>query len=266
VNTSSLEAQHAGLEECFGAPEPLVADGDDLSIRKFVTLLEAGALSRKLNLVLEVESDVAELLLDISHHLAFSGSVERVSALGENLDQVIGQVTASEVESLDRMREREAFIDGHSVGDTIAGVQNDTSGTTRGVEGEDCLDGDVERGGIERLEHDLSHLLPVGLGIERSFGEKNWMFLRSDAKLVVEGVMPDLLHVIPVGNDAMFDGILEGEDASLGLGFVTGSWVSNRRASWEESSVPNIGVLAGHTDHDALVALLGSANDRSNTS
>merc|ERR1719318_623761 len=33
----------------------------------------------------------------------------------------------------------------------------------------------------------------------------------------IEGVVPDLLHIIPVGDDAMLNGVLEGEDTSLGL-------------------------------------------------
>merc|ERR1719391_654715 len=49
--------------------------------------------------------------------------------------------------------------------------------------------------------------------------------------------MPDLLHIIPVGDDAVFNGVLQGEDTSLGLGLVS-----------------NIGVLLSHTDHDTLVS------------
>merc|ERR1711971_588600 len=54
--------------------------------------------------------------------------------------------------------------------------------------------------------------------------------------------MPDLLHIIPVGDDSVLDGVLQGEDTSLGLGLVT-----------------DIGILLSHTDHDALVA--GTSND-----
>jgi hypothetical protein len=54
--------------------------------------------------------------------------------------------------------------------------------------------------------------------------------------------MPDLFHVIPVGDDSVFNGVLQGKDTSLGLGFIS-----------------DIGVLLSHTDHDTLVS--GSAND-----
>merc|ERR1719147_145060 len=62
------------------------------------------------------------------------------------------------------------------------------------------------------------------------------MFLWGNTELIVEGVMPDLLHVIPVGDNAVLDGVLQGEDTSLGLGLVS-----------------NIGVLLSHSNHDTLM-------------
>ena len=39
----------------------------------------------------------------------------------------------------------------------------------------------------------LYHLFPVGFWVERSFCQQNWVFLGRYTKLVVEGVMPDLI-------------------------------------------------------------------------
>ena len=47
------------------------------------------------------------------------------------------------------------FIDWDCVCDTIARVQDDTGGTSGGVEGEHGLNGDVHGWGVEGLEHDL---------------------------------------------------------------------------------------------------------------
>merc|ERR1712027_304032 len=98
---------------------------------------------------------------------------------------------------------------------------NNTSGSARGIEGEDSLDGDIHGGGVEGLEHDLGHLLTVSLGVEGSLSKKNWMFLGGNTELIVEGVVPDLLHVIPVGDDTVLNGVLEGEDTSLGLSLIS---------------------------------------------
>merc|ERR1712209_11603 len=129
------------------------------------------------------------------------------------------------------------LIDGNSVGDTITRVHDNTSGTTRGIQGEDSLDGNIHGGHVEGLEHDLGHLFTIGLGVEGSLSQEDGLFLRSNTEFIVEGVMPDLLHVIPVGDDTVFNGVFQGEDTSLGLSLIT-----------------DIGVLLTHTDHDTLMA------------
>merc|ERR1711894_776091 len=119
------------------------------------------------------------------------------------------------------------LIDGNSVGDTITRVHDNTSGTTRGIHG----------GHVEGLKHDLGHLFTIGLGVEGSLSQEDGLFLRGDTEFIVEGVMPDLLHVIPVGDDTVFNWVFEGEDTSLGLGFIS-----------------NIGVFLTHTNHHTLMA------------
>ena len=84
------------------------------------------------------------------------------------------------------------LIDGNGVGDTITRVEHDTGGTSRCVEGEHGLDGNVHGRGVEGLEHDLCHLLTVGLGVQGSLSQQHRVLLRGNTKLVVEGVMPDL--------------------------------------------------------------------------
>ena len=125
-----------------------------------------------------------------------------------------------------------AFVDWDTVSDTVSGVHHNSSRPSGGVEGQHCLDVDVHGGGIERLEHDLRHLLPVSLRVERGLSEEDWVLLRSDPELVVEGVVPDLLHVVPVGHDPVLDRVLEGQDAPLRLRLV-----------------PNVGVLLAHSHH-----------------
>ena len=140
------------------------------------------------------------------------------------------------------MREGITFIDGDGVGDTITRIQNNTGGTSRGVEGEYSLDGDVHGGGVESLKHDLGHLLSVGFGVKRGLSQEDGVLLRGNSQLVVESMMPDLLHIVPVGDNSVLNGVLQGEDTSLALSFIS-----------------NIGVLLSHTDHDTLMS--GTSND-----
>merc|ERR1712127_685642 len=130
------------------------------------------------------------------------------------------------------MRKGITLIDGDVVGDTISGVHDHTGGTTGGIQGEDSLDGNIHGGHVEGLKHDLSHLFTVSLWVEGSLSKEDGLLLRGNTEVIVEGMMPDLFHIIPVGNDTVFNGVFQGEDTSLGLSFIT-----------------NIGIFLTHTNH-----------------
>merc|ERR1719289_212517 len=237
MDSASFHSKEGRLEESLWAAETLVANGDDLTVGKFIRLLEGGGGSSSGHLLLEVKGNIAELLLDVTDNLTLSGGSEGVATLSEDLHQVVGELTSSKVKTDNGVGKGITFIDGDTVGDTISRVHDNTSGTARGIEGKDSLDGNIHSGHVEGLEHDLGHLLTVSLGVEGSLSEEDGLFLRGNTEFIVEGVMPDLLHIIPVGDDSMFDGVLEGKDTSLGLGFIS-----------------NIGILLSHTDHHTLVA------------
>merc|ERR1712186_160255 len=189
----------------FRGTEPLIADGDDLTVGKLIGLLEGGGGGSGGHLLLEVKGNIAELFLDVTDNLALSGGGERVTTLSEDLHEVVGELTASQVQTKDGVGKSITLIDGDIVGDTITRVHDHTGGTTRSVEGKDSLDGNIHSGHVEGLEHDL-------------------------------------LHIIPVGDDTVFNGVFQGKDTPLGLSFIS-----------------NIGILLTHTDHDTLVA--GASNN-----
>jgi hypothetical protein len=80
-------------------------------------------------------------------------------------------------------------------------------------------------------------------GIERRLGEQERQLGRIDAQLVVDGVRPQRLEVVPVGDDAVLDRILDRQDAALRLRLVAHKLVA-----------------IAHADHHALK--LGPADDR----
>merc|ERR1712165_141642 len=237
MDTTRLHTQERGLEEGFWAPEPFIANGDNLAIRQFVALLQGGAGGSGGHFLLKVKSNIAQLLLDVPDNFPLGSGGEAVASLGEDLHQVVSQVTTGQIQPEDGMGQGITFIDGDSVGDTITTVQDNTGGPTRGIEGEDSLDGHIHGGCVEGLEHDLGHLFPVGLRIEGSFSQQDGVFFRSHTEFIVEGVMPDLFHVVPVGDNTVLNGVFQGKDTSLGLSFIT-----------------HIGVLLAHTNHHTLVA------------
>merc|ERR1739847_213383 len=242
MDTAGLHAQEGRLEEGLRGTEPLIANGDDLAIGKLIGLLQGGGGSSSGHLLLKVKGNIAELLLDVTDNLPLSSGGERVATLSKDLHEVVGELTASQVQTEDGVGKSITLIDGDGVGDTISRVHDHTGGTTRGIEGKDGLDGNIHGGHVEGLEHDLSHLLTVSLGVEGSLSKEDGLLLGGNTEFIVEGVMPDLLHIIPVGDDTVFNGVLQGEDTSLGLSLIT-----------------DIGILLTHTDHDPLVA--GASNN-----
>ena len=55
----------------------------------------------------------------------------------------------------------------------------------------------------------------VHLGVKGGFSEQHGALLWRDIEFVVEGVVPDFLHVIPVCDNTVVDWVLEGEDTTL---------------------------------------------------
>ena len=86
---------------------------------------------------------------------------------------------------------------------------------TRCIERQHGLDVDIHGRDVEGLKHDLGHALTVGFGVKGSFSEEDRVLLRCNTELVVEGVVPDLLHIVPVGDNSVFNRVLQGKDTSL---------------------------------------------------
>merc|ERR1711997_899178 len=242
MDTAGFHTQERGLEEGLWGTESFIANGDDLAIGQFIGFLQGGGGSGSCHFLFEVKGNIAELLLDVTDNFTLGSGGERVASLGEDLHEVVGELTASQVQTEDGVGGSITFIDGDGVGHTITRVHDDTGGTSRSVEGKDSLDGNIHGWHVEGLEHDLGHLFTVSFWVEGSFSQEYGLLFWCNTELIVEGVMPDFLHIIPVGDDTVFNGVFQGKDTSLGLGFIS-----------------DIGVLLSHTDHDTLVA--GASNN-----
>merc|ERR1719410_701760 len=226
----------------FWATESFVSNSDYLSIGQFIGFFQASGSSGSSHFLFKIQCNIAELFFNITYNLTFSSGGERVASLSKDLHKVVSQVTASQVQPEDGMGQSITFIDGDGMGYTISRVQDNTSGPTRGIKRQHSLDGHIHGRRVEGFEHDLSHLFPVSFGVQGGLGQEDGMFFGCNTEFIVESVMPDLLHIVPVGDDTMFNGVFEGQDTSLGLSLIS-----------------NIGIFLAHTNHDTLVA--GSTNN-----
>merc|ERR1719460_198581 len=130
MDAAGFHSQEGRLEESLRGTEPLIANGDNLAIRKLIGLLKGGRGSSSGHLLLKVKGNIAKLFLDVTDNLTLSSGSERVTTLSEDLHEVVGELTASQVQTEDGMRKGITFIDGDVVGDTISGVHDHTSSTT----------------------------------------------------------------------------------------------------------------------------------------
>jgi len=90
------------------------------------------------------------------------------------------------------------------------------------------------------------------------------MLLWCHPQLVVEGMMPNLFHVIPVGNDTVLDGIFQSQNTPLALCFIANVTVflvhanhdsRHFRTTYDGREDSSGGIVAGETclDHTAAI-------------
>jgi hypothetical protein len=148
-------------------------------------------------LIIVVPSNVAELLLHVTNDFHISGGGKGDALTVEELLHPCSEDTTTDIHLFNGVRNGKTFIDGDRVGDTITSIANETSRSTGGVEGHDSLESNVDVLDLEGLEHDRGHLFSVLLWVTGSLSKENTDSLSGvNTELVVEGVVPDLLHVL----------------------------------------------------------------------
>ena len=97
----------------------------------------------------------------------------------------------------------------------VARIHHDARCASRSIRRQTNLDRRTRGGHLERPEHELRHVLLVGLEVDRSSREPDQMFLRHNPELVGEGVVPNVLQVIPSHDEIVRNGKLQCRDADL---------------------------------------------------
>merc|ERR1719370_2294221 len=117
MDATGFHSKEGRLEKSLRATEALIANGNDLTIGKFIGLLKGGGGSSSGHLLFKVQSNIAELLLDVTDNLTLGSGGERVATLSEDLHQVVGELTSSKVKTDNGVGKGITFIDGDTVGD-----------------------------------------------------------------------------------------------------------------------------------------------------
>ena len=104
MDATGFHSKEGRLEESLRATETFIANGDNLTVGKFIRLLiGAGCIS----------------------------SGERVATSSEDLYEAVGELTFSKIKTDNGMGKSITFINSDSMGNTINRVHDNTSGTSR---------------------------------------------------------------------------------------------------------------------------------------
>jgi hypothetical protein len=190
-----------------------------------------------------VFGDKTELLLDIFDDFELGAGGEIVSLALEELLHPVSEDTTGDLRLFDGVGDWETLEDWDSVADTITSIANETSCSTGSVKGHDGLEGNGHVLNLEGLEHHWDHLLTVLFGVAGSLSEEDTdRLLRGATELVVESVVPDLLHVFPWLNNTGRNRVLDVEDTSLLHSLVTD-------VLWLLTDALHSGLMLGATNH-----------------
>ena len=78
--------KNEGWKRDFRGTESLITNGDDLTVRKLIGLLEGGGGSSCGHFLLEVKGNIAKFFLDFKNNLSLSGG-------SEDLHEVVNELT-----------------------------------------------------------------------------------------------------------------------------------------------------------------------------
>lgn len=152
--------------------------------------------------------DVTLQFFNSSHDFELGGGVEHVASTSEEELEVFGDITASEIDSLYSIIDREAFEYGTAMAHTISAIEYYTGGLTTSVETQDSLLLEEDFGRAKFLEKDVCSFYSVAVWIQWWLSQKDRMLLWRYLKLI-KNMSPKLLHVVPVLNNSMLNRVIE---------------------------------------------------------
>lgn len=123
------------------------------------------------------------------------------------------------------------------------------------VQSQHSLNSHINAPKLVALKHDLAHLLAVPQRVHGRLGQENFATSSVDLELLVEGKVPQVLHVVPLLDDAVLHGI-----ADLQHGSGSGSLVAAHDILDDHVALAGAALFLGTQDrsaHDGRVLELG---------
>jgi len=204
VDARQLFAHQRWLEQHFAHLAALVRQRAHVSVRQLEFHGFGTGAVAFLDFFFEVQSDLAALFLHLSRNVELARLVElQTSLLGQDLDHIVDQVSASQVLSDDGVRHGLRLENGHCVGHPVSCVKHAPSGATSRLQRQHRLNTDLELAAAKCLEHLLAHLFSVDPRVVRRLSLHDGFIGGVVPQLVKEGIMPQFLHIVPILDDTI---------------------------------------------------------------
>lgn len=125
---------------------------------------------------------------------------------------MLSHVSTANIDTLNSVVDGIAFEDGRAMAAAVTGIENQSGRVTARIQTQHSLLLEEDLGRAELLEEDVCRLRSIVVRVERWLSKKDGMLLGRHLQLV-EYVAPKLLHIIPISDDTVLDGIVQFENA-----------------------------------------------------
>ena len=122
--------------------------------------------------------DIALQFFNSSHDFKLSGGVEDIACSPEEELEMLGDISASEVNSLNSIIDRKAFENGTAMAYTVTAIKYNTGGLTTCVETQNSLLLEEDFGRAKLFEKDVCCLNSITVWVQWWLRQKNRMLLR----------------------------------------------------------------------------------------
>eukprot|EP00730_Choanoeca_flexa_P004495 TRINITY_DN11712_c0_g1_i4.p4 TRINITY_DN11712_c0_g1~~TRINITY_DN11712_c0_g1_i4.p4 ORF type:complete len:138 (-),score=12.54 TRINITY_DN11712_c0_g1_i4:582-995(-) len=132
VHTVRFFADERRVKQQLGSPEARLSHRNLSAIRQHVASLRGSVV--QLLVLAGIGGYITQLFLDGANNLKLSRGFEDVAFAAEQQLKVAGHIASGNVHTRNCVLDRKALADRHSMGHTIARVQDNTRGTTSSIE------------------------------------------------------------------------------------------------------------------------------------
>lgn len=158
--------------------------------------------------------NVALHLFDFLDNFKLSRGMENVSRPSQKQLQVLGDISSSNVDSLDCVIDRKALENWTTMANAVTTIQDEAGSLTSGVQTQDSLLLEENLRDAELLEENVGSLCAVIVRVERWVCEQNGMLFGRNLELI-KNMAPKCFHIIPVGDDTVFNWVIKFEDSAI---------------------------------------------------